>query len=297
MFLGSACEKIMIMRLVIPAFALVCSSILLAADPPATAPAPDSVPALIRQLADPDPAVREEASGKLKDIGKPALEALRSAAASRDPEISGRARGIIRRIERRPIPGPPPGQNPNQSSHSTRISVQDGRTVVDVDENGRKVHITKEASGKVEVSVTGHLDGKEVTETWKADSAEDLMRDDPEVHALLEKYGGSGAGFRLVGQGGQVQIQGNVNIQAGAAAPDPLMKLQMRIMPDLAKLPPAERVEVLRLFPQLRIARMQGKEEEAARLAGQLREKLIANGLDPGDDLPAPAKPATQPAK
>lgn len=287
----------MIMRLLIVALALACSGLVFAAEPPSTAAAAEPVAALIRQLADPDPAVREEASAKLRAIGKPGLDALRSAAGSPDPEISGRARDIIRRIERRPIPGPSPDRDPNRTSHSTRISVQDGRTTVDVDENGRKIHIAKEAAGRVEVSVTGHLDGKETTETWKADSDGKLLRDDPEVHALFEKHGGgSGAGFRLVGQGGQVQIQGNVMIQAGGAGvPDPLLKLQARLMPDVMKLAPAQRNEIIRLLHQLRMARMQDKADESARLTGQLRDKLTAAGLDPGDELPAP--PTTRPAR
>ena len=268
---------------------------------PTTEPADasiDPVPILIRQLADPDPTVRTEAFDRLKEIGKPALEPLRRAAALPDPELSGRAREIIRRIERRPIPGSPPDRDPNHTTHSMRISVQNGQATVDVEENGRKIHIAKHPAGQIEVSVTGHLDGREATETWKADTPEELQREDPEVFALFEKYGGgAGPGFRLGGQGGQVNIQGNIVIGGGAAAPDPLLKLQQRITPNLLRLPPADQRDILLLLHQARIARLKGKPADADRLAGQLREKLLAHNLDPGDELPAPAKPATRPAE
>jgi hypothetical protein len=264
------------------------------AEPETAVPADDPARALIRQLADEDPAVRVEASALLIAMGKPALPALRIAAELPDPEISGRARHIIHRIERRPIPGPPPDWDPRKSSRSSRISVRDGRTAIDVEQNGRTINIIREADGRVELTVTGYVDRQRTTENWKADSAEELREEDPDVHALLEEFGGQGPGLRIFGR--DINIQGEAII--GGLGDDPLIRLQMRLAPALAKLPVAARHEIAILMHELRIARLRNQPDAARRLAGQLREKLIAHDLDPGEELPpAPAAPATRPAE
>ena len=54
---------------------------------PTTAPSSNDVDALIVQLGHDDFKVREEASTKLANIGKPALSALQKALTSGDPEV------------------------------------------------------------------------------------------------------------------------------------------------------------------------------------------------------------------
>src|SRR5690348_2326917 len=74
---------------------------------PATAPA--EVPSLIAELGHCDYQVRNDASARLRKIGKPALPALRQAAAGPDPEVRQRCVRLIRRIENPGlIPGPRP---------------------------------------------------------------------------------------------------------------------------------------------------------------------------------------------
>lgn len=57
------------------------------------------VDALIRDLGADAVETREAAHAELLKIGKPALDALRKAAASTDPEVSARARRIVRKIK------------------------------------------------------------------------------------------------------------------------------------------------------------------------------------------------------
>src|ERR671931_2307711 len=56
---------------------------------------------LVEQLGSGDFEEREKASKELDDIGAPALEALRKAAASEDAEVRHRAQDLVRKIERR----------------------------------------------------------------------------------------------------------------------------------------------------------------------------------------------------
>jgi tetratricopeptide (TPR) repeat protein len=62
-------------------------------------PASDRVPAEIQRLGDDRYAVREEATKRLWEMGKPALPRLREATSHTDPEIVRRAKLLIRKIE------------------------------------------------------------------------------------------------------------------------------------------------------------------------------------------------------
>jgi hypothetical protein len=62
---------------------------------------PARITKLVGQLGSGDFEEREKASKGLDDIGAPALEALRKAAASEDPEVRRRAEDLVRKIEKR----------------------------------------------------------------------------------------------------------------------------------------------------------------------------------------------------
>jgi hypothetical protein len=173
-----------------------------------------AVPALIDQLGDADPAVREAASNKLMDLGKAALPALRQAAGSDNPEIQMRVHTLIRKAERR-LPPAAPARDGNGHRNSVRVSMTDGQKTVDVDDNGYKIKIRQGTEGIV-MDVTGVEDGKPVTETYKAKDADDLKKQNPEAFALYEKYnnGGPGVGFVAIGGGG---VGGQIIVQGGNA--------------------------------------------------------------------------------
>jgi WD40 repeat protein len=65
----------------------------------ASAPTEDEVARLIKQLGHDDFARREAANKRLAEIGEPALDALKSAAASDDPEVRRRAALLVADIE------------------------------------------------------------------------------------------------------------------------------------------------------------------------------------------------------
>jgi hypothetical protein len=67
--------------------------------PPKKAISPSVLARLIEQLGDRAYSTREEASRALSEIGEPALEALRRARTSTDPEVRRRATLLVRRIE------------------------------------------------------------------------------------------------------------------------------------------------------------------------------------------------------
>jgi hypothetical protein len=81
---------------------------------------------------------------------------------------------------------------------------------VDVDENGKRTHITEDQNG-IEVKVTEKVEGKDKTDTFKAKDADELKKKFPEAHKLYEKYV-NGPGI------GNIQIQAQaIPIQIGVA--------------------------------------------------------------------------------
>jgi hypothetical protein len=175
---------------------------------PATQPANPQVQKMIDSLADDDPAIREAASNGLEKLGREALPQLKENADSENPEIRSRVRTLIRHAERR-LPPAAPRRDGGFSSHSTRMSISNGRKTIDVDDNGYKIRIEQSDEG-IKMNVTGEENGKEVTETYSAKDADQLKRDNPEAFALYDKYNGNG--FQVRGFGGN-GIQGNVQIQ------------------------------------------------------------------------------------
>ncbi len=85
-------------------------------------------------------------------------------------------------------------------------NVNQNRTV-DVNENGKRTHITEDANG-IEVKVTESVGGNEKTDTFKAKDADELKKKFPEAHKLYEKYvNGPGVGnLRIQAQAMPIQI-------------------------------------------------------------------------------------------
>jgi len=86
-----------------------------------------AIDAWIVKLGDPSHKIREQATKDLISVGKPAIEAVRKAATSEDPEVAGRAKEVLKTIDPKPgnpdtaqpmeirgpvQPMPPPGANP-----------------------------------------------------------------------------------------------------------------------------------------------------------------------------------------
>jgi uncharacterized protein (TIGR03067 family) len=68
---------------------------------PTAAPSAAEIDQLVRQLGSPQFEEREAAVRRLEDVGEPALEPLRKAMSSMDPEVRRRARALVESIESR----------------------------------------------------------------------------------------------------------------------------------------------------------------------------------------------------
>ena len=169
---------------------------------PTTAPS-DEIVTLIRQLGDSSFHVRQQASQRLKEIGRPALPALKGALKAADPEIQLRAQELIDGIEHPPLPGNPPSRT--HFSRSVRVTIINGAKTVDATEGDRTVHIEQDASG-IRMKVAGPVDGKEKTQEYKAATAEELKKNDPDAYALYQRYALGAGNIVIRGIGIENQI-------------------------------------------------------------------------------------------
>lgn len=150
---------------------------------PATRPARAEIQKLIFQLGEADAALRESAAVRLKEIGKDALPALKEAAKSSDLEISAAAAGLAKRIERRiPLPNPALA-----GRTSVRTTIRNGQRTMDVTAGGLEIHIIQSGEA-IDMSVTGVEDGKAATVNFKAKTPDELKTNDPEAHALWDRW-------------------------------------------------------------------------------------------------------------
>jgi hypothetical protein len=74
-----------------------------------------------------------------------------------------------------------------------QANANNGNQTIDVDDNGKKVHIQEDQNG-LEVRVTEKVNGQDKTDTFKAKDAAELKQKFPEANKLYEKYGQNGAG-------------------------------------------------------------------------------------------------------
>lgn len=259
----------------------------------ADAPPAETIDRLIAQLGDNDFKVREESSRKLKEIGKPALDALKKAAKLDDPEIQTRAEAIVKRIEQRPVPG---GIG-ERTVGSIRLSMTGEVRTIDINEVNRKIQIRLSDIG-IEMTVSATENGKEIKETYTARDAEQLRNDNPQAADLFERWAHVGADLSI--RNG-LMIQGGGNGGLLWQVVDPLEVLRERVelqMKD-ADTPEAKRKEVFELVDKAQAANRRDwttEEERDKQLneyfarSDELRKKLVDLKLpDPGDELPPPA--------
>jgi hypothetical protein len=190
------------------------------------------VPALIKQLGDDDPKIREEASQTLHRMGQGALPALSEATKSPDPEVVSRAQTLIRQIDEDLHPKPvapddlidrmrirrmqalqpqamqPQAMQPQAMQRIQAIRVNSQRSVsikrnaagemvkdITVSEAGRTVKIHESPDGiAIKTTVAGQVEAAVVEAKDKAE----LKKEHPAEFALYEKYSGAGDG-RLEG--------------------------------------------------------------------------------------------------
>lgn len=249
----------------------------------------DSIDALIVQLGSGDFKKREEASRKLKEMGKAALPALKEALSSDDPEIASRAGAIIKRIETPGLPGGP--VNLDIRAMRVRTSMVNGRRVLDVVEQNREFRIEVGPDGSISMSVTGMLDGQQVTQEIAAATSEQLKNENPEAYKLFERWVGNGPGFVI--RGPMVIGPGiaPAQIMPARVVPDELdllrAKLDKQMRENEAK--QADRDAVEKALDELAQSRADGDMEKYSGTADEVRKVLEQHKLDPGQLLPPPA--------
>jgi hypothetical protein len=136
---------------------------------------------LVVQLGDGDWAVRRAAAWRLREIGIPALPALRKVADSDDPEVQAAARAAIKAIGS-PLPQPTDGPRSSEVIQADEqhwaVDYHEGKRVVRVEGDVRQ---TGQPYGHLKLTFTGPVDGKETTQVFAADSEEHLKWDSPQA--------------------------------------------------------------------------------------------------------------------
>lgn len=250
---------------------------------PTTRPVDEKVLALIEKLGDGDPTVREEATKKLQEMGKAVLANLQEAAQSDDPEVRSRARGLIRKAERR-LPPAAPARDARFGRSSVRMSSTNGERTVDADDNGYRVKIRQGPAG-IKLDVTGVEDGKEVTESYSAKDADELKKENPEAFALYDKYNNGNAGFGIH-HVAQIQIKvggmppGVVGLDQGAVFDALRMKIEAQL--DQANMPAEQKKAILDRLDQhrqqIQPPALTPLEEDRKKAIDDLKEPLVEKG-------------------
>ena len=71
------------------------------------------------------------------------------------------------------------------------VTVQDGITKVDAEENGQKVKIHDDPEKGISIEITEDKEGKKETNKYQAANAEELRKKNPEAHKIYQKYTGN----------------------------------------------------------------------------------------------------------
>ena len=267
-------------------------------------PADGEIAKLVLQLGDADFATREAASRRLGEIGKPALDALKEAADGADAEIRTRATALIRRIEKRALPGGPLERDAAPAGvRHMRVSVNNGVKNIVAQERDREFVIDEGPDG-IEVTVTAIENGQSVTEVYKAKTAAELKESDPDAFAVYERFGaGVGGAWGLVGGvgGGALEIRnGQMIFDNGVDRfRDELDDLRDRLDKQMrdSRVAAQQARDVLRHIERLQSFRWGAAElpadqdariQEYFRASDALRKKLADLKLDADDVLPPP---------
>ncbi|HEX5104702.1 MAG TPA: hypothetical protein VFV87_12865 [Pirellulaceae bacterium] len=178
-----------------------------------------------------------------------------------------------------------------RNAFNRRVSIRDvnGQREIEVNENGKKTKITKNANGQIEAEITEQQNGKEVTRKVEAKDLDELKKKDADAAKIFEQYGQN--------------ARGNIQIQAGFAPALPALPA----IPRIAGPPAAPNADAIKRM----IESVEGRiEREKAQAQNNPNAQRIVESLERTRDrlksmLPAeanppaekPAEPAPQPAE
>ncbi len=167
---------------------------------------------LIKRLGSEEYSVREKASEELRKIGKPALEALRKAAESPDPEVRTRAKSLLQELAEpgeartppRPAPPAPPPFPPGLGLRGSSVQVRsvngDSTYVITPGDGGLPITFRRTRAGEVTLEYT---DGDGKAQSAASESLGKFLKDHAE---LAVKYGITEEGIDY--GGGRVSFKG-----------------------------------------------------------------------------------------
>jgi len=158
---------------------------------------------IVRQYRNGNAEAKKKATNALKKIAKSGNSHSAKAKEALEPpkEVAGTANNVTAKADIR-IGGE--GINFKRVS----VTVQNGVTTVDAEENGQKVKILEDPKKGISVEITEDKEGKEETTKYQAANTEELRKKHPEAHKIYQKYTGN------------VKADGsNVNIKIESKAP------------------------------------------------------------------------------
>jgi hypothetical protein len=151
---------------------------------------------LIKDLGADEAQIREKATKELKEIGEPAISALKEAAQSDDPEVSWRSMIILRAIERNKTETQEDKAESNPKKPKEKMKVESSQFSVIINNIApyQSVSIVNDPSGKITVTIkTKNEKGEEKTDTYTADNIEEFRKKYPEI---AKQYGLDGSAKR-----------------------------------------------------------------------------------------------------
>ena len=282
--------------------------------PPESIARSDDIAALVRHLGDADFRTREAASKRLREIGKPAVPALREALGGEDPEVCSRADSLLRQIER---PSIPEGWFRTFANWRRSETLRNGTRVIEVDEGGRRLQVVQDPGGGIRMTISGIEDGEAVNVTLHARDADDLRSQDADAYEIYQRVAGVRGNFNMRGRRLLVpavppavppgpnppRVPGMRGIPMPLPEPIPMPPVPQRVAPrpPAAQLlplapgrgllrPPADDLAGLeeRLRQQMRRAGVNDEEQQAVLDALRMLRDIQERGrLLPPDDLDA----------
>lgn len=169
---------------------------------------------LVKQLGADEFAAREKAGEELRKIGRPALDALRKAAESEDPEVRTRARGLVGEIEKseeKQVEVPKTPQTPRRparpvpdldfSGGSVSIMTSGDSTTYKITPGDGSPPIAFQRTSKGPVKLD-YTDEKGQKKSVEAESLEKFLKDHKEIaarYSITERgiaYGGIPVRFK-----------------------------------------------------------------------------------------------------
>ena len=141
---------------------------------------------IVRQYRNGNDETKEKATNALKKIAKSkSSHATKAKEVIEAPkEVAGNSNTVTAKADIRV-------EGEGISFKRVSVTVQNGITKVDAEENGQKVKILDDPENGISVEITEDKEGKKETHKYQAADTEELKKKHPEAHKLYRKYTGN----------------------------------------------------------------------------------------------------------